>query len=127
MIADCGGFRCRDAVSFKNDLFADRHVLVTGGGTGIGYAIAHAFGGFGARVTIDVRTILTLDQATNEMVVDGIRANWCALNIRDADQVAALFETRAAEGALPDILVNNAGGQFGHPGSTTLPTGSGPS
>lgn len=108
---------------FKRDLFADKHVLVTGGGTGISYAIAHTFGDLGAKVTIAARTALTLEQATAKMLTDGIRASWRELNIRDADQVATLFATLAADDALPDILVNNAGGQFVSPALDISPNG----
>lgn len=108
---------------FRNDLFAGKHVLVTGGGTGIGFAIAQTFGSLGAKVTIAARTVETLEQATATLKKDGIRASWRELNIRDADQVENLFETLAAEGNLPDILVNNAGGQFVSPALDISPNG----
>jgi NAD(P)-dependent dehydrogenase (short-subunit alcohol dehydrogenase family) len=41
-----------DAPVFAAGLFAGRHLLVTGGGTGIGFAIAKEFAALGARVMI---------------------------------------------------------------------------
>ena len=97
---------------FRAGLFAGRHVLVTGGGTGIGFAIARLFGRLGARVTIAARTARRLEAATAALCEDGIAAHWHEVNIRDDASVASLFEALGSAGAVPDVLVNNAGGQF---------------
>lgn len=97
---------------FRTDVFADSHVLITGGGTGIGYAIARKFGKLGARVTIAARTAKTLAVATDRLREDGIDAHWRQVNIRDAFQVDSLIADLAESGVAPNILTNNAGGQF---------------
>ncbi|MEU5263130.1 SDR family oxidoreductase [Amycolatopsis sp. NPDC021455] len=79
-----------------------REVVVTGGGTGIGYAVAAAFAGAGERVTITGRREKVLTEAATLL---GARAV-----VFDAADPAAV-ETALAE--LPDrvdVLVNNAGG-----------------
>src|SRR5262245_57157677 len=97
---------------FAPGLFTGRHVLITGGGTGIGFAIAREFAQLGARVTIAARTEAKLQAAANELHKLGADAAWHPVNIRDEAQVKTLFDWLARERGLPDFLINNAGGQF---------------
>ncbi len=79
-----------------------REVVVTGGGTGIGYAMAEAFAALGDRVTITGRREDVLAEAARKL-----RAEYVAF---DASSAA---EVREALPHLPervDVLVNNAGG-----------------
>jgi 3-oxoacyl-[acyl-carrier protein] reductase len=81
-----------------------RQVVVTGGGTGIGYAIASEFVRAGGRVTITGRREHVLKEAVADL---GSSAGYVSF---DASDPAAV---RAALGQLPervDVLVNNAGG-----------------
>lgn len=80
----------------------NREVVVTGGGTGIGYAAAAAFAKAGDRVTITGRRSTVLTEAATLL---GARAV-----VFDASDPAAVS---SALGELPshvDVLVNNAGG-----------------
>jgi 3-oxoacyl-[acyl-carrier protein] reductase len=79
-----------------------RNVLVTGGGTGIGRAIAAAFAGQGDRVTITGRRAAPLEEAAASL-----GAAWVAFDASDPAAVsAALDQLPQAVG----VLVNNAGG-----------------
>jgi len=99
---------------FQSDLFKGKTVFVTGGGSGIGYAIAKQFLQTGARVIIASRDKEKLEKAHSELKSMGdCRA--LELNIRDYDQVAATAETIKKEFGQIDILINNAGGQFPSP------------
>src|SRR5262245_59218256 len=92
---------------------AGRHALVTGGGRGIGAAIAATLAGAGARVTILGRTTAELER-TAASLPGGAHA--VTADVTDAGQVARAFaEARAAAGEV-SILVNNAG----HPKSRAL-------
>jgi NAD(P)-dependent dehydrogenase (short-subunit alcohol dehydrogenase family) len=92
----------RDAVSLDG-----RVAVVTGGGGGIGRAVAAALSEFGARVAVWER-----DDAGAAAVADEIGALACITDVRDPEQVdAALAKTREKLG-VPTILVNNAGGVF---------------
>ena len=81
-----------------------RVALVTGGGTGIGAAIARAFAGAGARVVIAGRNATRLAAVADELGADAITAD-----VGDEASVAALYEHIDAGPGGPDILVNNAG------------------
>jgi NAD(P)-dependent dehydrogenase (short-subunit alcohol dehydrogenase family) len=84
---------------------AGRHALVTGGGRGIGAAIAAALAGAGARVTLLGRTAAELAKTAAALP----SAQAVTADVTDARQVERAFgEAREAAGEI-SILVNNAG------------------
>ena len=90
-------------------------ILVTGGGRGIGRAIALAFAEPGAVVAIAARTRADLDASGAEIEKRGARPVLLSVDVRDEQSVAAGFrELRAASERL-DVLVNNAGVGGGEP------------
>ena len=102
---------------FRPDLFAGRTAVITGGGSGIGKAIARELAGLGATVVIAGRNKARLEGAAAELIADtGGAVHAVACNIREEDEVKALM-ARAAQlgGGRLDYLVNNAGGQFPSP------------
>ncbi|MSP83422.1 MAG: SDR family oxidoreductase [Alphaproteobacteria bacterium] len=108
---------------FAPGLFTGRHALITGGGTGIGFAIAEELGRLGARVSIAARTEEKLARATDALQAQGVAAAWYRTNIRQEEEVERLFESVIAAHGLPDILVNNAGGQFAAQALDITPNG----
>ena len=97
---------------FAADLFADRVVLVTGGGRGIGREIALAFARLGADCVVAGRHQDTLDDVAAEVRAMGRRCLPFAMSIRDVSQVDELAAAAVAEMGRIDFLINNAGGQF---------------
>jgi NAD(P)-dependent dehydrogenase (short-subunit alcohol dehydrogenase family) len=85
--------------------FAGKTVLVTGGGVGIGRAIAEAFCGAGAHVVIAEIDPARADQA--EAAMPGARVIRC--DVRQRGVGAMLAERIAAETGKLDVLVNNVG------------------
>src|SRR5262249_2260406 len=84
---------------------ADRHALITGGGTGIGAAIAEALAGEGARLSIAGRRRQPLETTAARLPGTAIiEANVT----READCTAMVEAARAAHGPL-DIVIANAG------------------
>ena len=85
-----------------------RLALVTGGGSGIGLAIARAFGQAGARVVLNGRTPERLDAAVAGLRAAGHQAAVRAFDVTQEHAVSeGLAEIERAEGPI-DILVNNA-------------------
>ena len=97
---------------YRPDLFAGKVALISGGGSGIGRACALLFARLGASVVICGRTLEKLESVAEFALGKGARVRAVATNIREPEQVAALFEQIEAEFGALDMLVNNAGGQF---------------
>ena len=74
---------------FRADLFRDRFALVTGGGTGIGFAIAQLLGRLGAKLVLASRTEESLDRAAASLGEQGIEAIAQPLNIREEAEIEA--------------------------------------
>jgi len=81
--------------------------LITGGGRGIGRAIALAFARQGATVAVSARTKEQVDAVAKEI---GANAVALVCDVADPDSVNTMFSrAQQALGRGPDILVNNAG------------------
>jgi len=96
-------------------------VLVTGGGTGLGRAIACEFARLGADVVIASRKPEHLDAGRAAMEELGARVAVVACDIRDPEQVAAAFDAATEAFGLPDVLVNNAAANFPVPAEDMSP------
>lgn len=88
--------------------FAGKVAIVTGGGSGIGLATAHAFAREGA--TVVVADVVDAGQdAAREIVAHGGAAHFIKVDVSDPEQVERMVaETVATFGRL-DIAFNNAG------------------
>lgn len=96
---------------FQSGLFKDKIVLVTGGGSGIGYTIAQKYLELGAKVWIASRKQERIDQAVEELSAFG-EVRGTTLDIREPQQIEDIANKIQAEDGRLDILINNAGGQF---------------
>ena len=97
---------------FAPGLFADRVVIVTGGGSGIGRCTAHELASLGATVVLVGRNADKLRATVDEIAADGGRASQQVCDIRQEDAVRAMVAAVLAEHGRIDGLVNNAGGQY---------------
>jgi citronellol/citronellal dehydrogenase len=92
--------------------FADRTVLVSGGGSGIGEATACLAARLGAQVIICGRKLDKLTRVSEAIRAKGLRCEPIELDIRDRAAVdATLADIFAHRGGI-DLIVNSAGGQF---------------
>lgn len=98
-----------------NDL-KNKIALVTGGGRGIGAAIARKLTESGAHIIICGRTAATLEKTAKEIAADGRQCEAIPCDVADWSSVSSLAEQVKQRFAKLDVLVNNAGiGGFGGP------------
>ncbi|GGC66087.1 SDR family oxidoreductase [Chelatococcus reniformis] len=98
---------------FKDNLLAGKRILVTGGGTGLGKAMADGFMGLGADVVICGRRKGVCDETAAELTAKhpGRKVATYGVDIRDFQAVDAMVEDVFTSGPLTG-LVNNAAGNF---------------
>jgi len=99
---------------YSKDLLKNKTALVTGGRSGIGYAIAKDYLKLGAKVMICSRKEEPLAIAAKELSEFG-ECLYKACDIRKTDQISDLGDAIKKQFGRLDILVNNAGGQFPAP------------
>ena len=83
---------------------------VTGGGTGIGAAIAKAYAGAGATVVVASRTQANLDSVVADISAAGGQAAAIVCDVTEEASVLALVADTVAQFGQLDIMVNNSGG-----------------
>ncbi len=109
---------------FRADLFAGRVVLITGGGTGIGVAIARELGKLGATVVIASRKESNIAPAAAGLSAElGREVIGEICDIRDREAVDGLVARVLERTGRIDVLINNGGGQFFAPAQTISPKG----
>lgn len=97
---------------YSSDLLAGQHILVTGGGSGLGRAMAERFASVGAAVGLLGRRAEPLDETARAIQAAGGAAAWATADVRDAEAVRlAVDSLEQAQGPLTG-LVNNAAGNF---------------
>jgi NAD(P)-dependent dehydrogenase (short-subunit alcohol dehydrogenase family) len=87
----------------------DKIALVTGGGRGLGRAIALAFADEGAHVAVASRTREQLGEVAQEIRSRNRRGVAIEVDVTDSKSVAQMVETARKEFGRIDILVNSAG------------------
>jgi 3-hydroxybutyrate dehydrogenase len=90
---------------------ADRIALITGGGRGIGRAVALSFGREGARIAVAARTVAQVTRVAAEIEKEcGVEALPIVCDVSERDSIVRAFsQVTERFGRGPDILVNNAG------------------
>jgi NAD(P)-dependent dehydrogenase (short-subunit alcohol dehydrogenase family) len=100
---------------FDPKILAGRSVLVTGGGSGLGLAMAQKFAAHGAKVTIAGRTLDRLRKAAGEIAAgarEGGEVDFLPADVREPDEVEKLVAHAVERFGRVDSLVNNAAGNF---------------
>ena len=96
-------------------------VFVTGGGTGLGKAIATEFARAGASIVIASRMDEHLDAGRAAIEAVGAEVVAVPCDIRDPDSIVRAFDAAEATFALPGVLVNNAAANFPVPSEDMSP------
>ena len=109
---------------FKDGLFKDKRILVTGGGTGLGREIAAKYLELGAELWLCGRRGGVLDDAARGLMKSfGGQVRTHAVDIRDAAAVDAMVQRIWDEAGPLTGLVNNAAGNFISPTKDLSPNG----
>ena len=96
---------------FEPGLLAGKRILITGGGSGLGAAMAVRFGSLGASLLLWGRRAAVLDATADKLRADGTSVATQVCDIRDAAAVEAALQA-AWDHAPVDVLVNNAAASF---------------
>jgi NAD(P)-dependent dehydrogenase (short-subunit alcohol dehydrogenase family) len=86
--------------------------IVTGGGTGIGLAIAKRFGALGATLVIGSRNARNLERGSADLRLAGFDSLAVQIDVRKIDQVDEMVHRVLHHYGRIDILINNAAGNF---------------
>jgi NAD(P)-dependent dehydrogenase (short-subunit alcohol dehydrogenase family) len=92
----------------EKDRFAGRNVIVTGGGRGIGQAIARRFAAEGGRVMIIGRTEEPLQETVASIKAQGGDAWYYQADLRQSAQIRACVDEAMKRWKCIDVLINNA-------------------
>ncbi|PYV29655.1 MAG: 2,4-dienoyl-CoA reductase, partial [Acidobacteria bacterium] len=90
----------------------DRVAVVTGGGTGIGFAIASEFARLGAKLVLASRSAEHLEPAAEKLRDKGAEVLAVPTDVRVPEQVERMTQQALHRFGRLDILVNNAAGNF---------------
>ncbi len=99
---------------FTSDTLAGQTILITGGGSGLGLAMARKFASLGSNIAICGRTEGKLQRAVTEIEksADGSTAKYYVADVRDYDRVKEMVAEIISDFGTVTGLVNNAAGNF---------------
>lgn len=97
---------------YPADIFAGQTVLVTGGGSGMGLAMAKAFAQGGARVAVIGRDLERAQDGAAAIAALGTQTHAISCDVRQPDAVATAFDEVEKTLGPIRLLANNAGANF---------------
>ncbi|MCZ2356523.1 MAG: SDR family oxidoreductase [Bacteroidia bacterium] len=97
---------------FQENTLKGKTIIVTGGGSGLGFFMAKAMAKVGANIAICGRRESVLQSAKEELASMGCRANAYTLDVRNYNEVESAFKQIASDFGTIDGLINNAAGNF---------------
>lgn len=99
---------------YKEDTLSDKTILITGGGSGLGLAMAKGFARSGANIAICGRTEEKLQKATLEIQAEreGAKVKYYIADVRDHTVVKEMITNIVSDFGTLEGLVNNAAGNF---------------
>ncbi len=89
--------------------FTGQVVLVTGGASGLGFAISEAFGKAGATIALNDLSSDRVEAAVRELSGDGMTCRGFSADVRDAEDVHRMVDQIVTELGSPSVTVANAG------------------
>ncbi len=104
-------------------LLSGKTAWITGGGTGLGRAMALRFADLGASVAVSGRREAPLRETVEAVSAGGGQAAYAPCDVRDPDAVERALDEVSRALRVPDVLVNNAAGNFLCPSEDLSPNG----
>ena len=111
------------SAEYAPDLLSGHHIVITGGGTGLGLAMAKRLAGLGSSVTINGRREEKLMDAVKEIQGAGGQVAGITCNVRDHESVELFFVQAEEINGPVSGLVNNAAANFLADTATLSPGG----
>ncbi len=108
---------------YRDDLLSGEHLVVTGGGTGLGREMAMRCASLGAKVTICGRRPEPLEATVADIREAGGEAEGLSCNVREHDSVVAFFEEAEERQGPVTRLLNNAAANFLSAAADVSPNG----
>ena len=96
---------------FQIDLLAGKRILITGGGSGLGAAMAERFAELGASLLLCGRRAEVLEATAAALRERGVTVATAPCDVRDAEAVEAMVAQQWDQAPI-DVLVNNAAATF---------------
>ncbi len=109
--------------TFRPDLLAGKHALITGGGSGINLGIAQSFAAHGCRVSILGRNLDKAQRAAQGIADAGGQAIGLSADVRDVAALEAALSQSVAHFGGYDIVLAGAAGNFPAPVDGISPNG----
>ncbi|MEM7585070.1 MAG: SDR family oxidoreductase [Acidobacteriota bacterium] len=106
---------------YQPEMLAGQTILITGGGTGLGRAMAERFAELGAKIGVLGRRSEPLEATVEAIHGAGGEAAWASADVRDPEKVAAAVDAIETELGQINGLVNNAAGNFLAPSEDLSP------
>jgi len=99
---------------FTDDTLEGQTILITGGGSGLGLAMAQTFASLGSNIAICGRTEEKLRQATDKILegTDDVSVKYYVADVRDYDRMHEVVSEIVSDFGGMTGLVNNAAGNF---------------
>ena len=94
------------------NIFAGKVAIITGGGTGIGFAIAQNLAALGAKIVIASRRPEVIEKAAEVLRAQGTEAIAVPVDVREPKQVISMVDVAKAHFGHIDMLINSAAGNF---------------
>lgn len=100
---------------YQSDLFKGKVALITGGGTGLGKAIALRLAGLGCDIVVAARRQNLLEETVQEVEALGQHGLAVAIDLKDYTTVKAMTKQAVARFGRIDFLINGAAANFVRP------------
>lgn len=97
---------------FTKDTLKGKNILITGGGSGLGLAMAKSMAEVGANIAICGRNEEKLQKAAEEIRSHGTEVKTFVADVRDYEKVGEMMQLLTDQWGLLNGLVNNAAGNF---------------